>query len=175
VTGTISRTRNSTTTRNEIKGTTLSDLILRDTDTTAIQSDAFVATERHSGTLGAVDPTGHEAVDGMAQLVLGSPGRDTLTGGSLDDTLVAASGHMTMTGGDGADTFVFHPDSLKGKHNTATITDFDPKVDTLQFSYNLHIEKSSDHHGGTLLQVGAETIDLLRVKPNEVHPHDWMM
>jgi len=162
-------------TLNEIKDTTLSDLILRDTDTTAMQSDAFVATERHSGTLGGVDPNGYEAVDGMAQLVVGSPGRDTLTGGSLDDTLVAARGHMTMTGGDGADTFVFDLDSLKGKHNTATITDFDPKVDTLQFSYNVHIEKSSDHHGGTLLQVGTETIDLLRVKPNEVHPHDWMM
>lgn len=35
----------------------------------------------------------------MAQLVIGSPGKDTLTGGSLNDTLVAASGHMTMTGG----------------------------------------------------------------------------
>ena len=93
-------------TLNEIKGTTLSDLILRDTDTTAMQSDAFVATERHSGTLGGVDPTGQEAADGMAQLVVGSPGKDTLTGGSLNDTLVAARGHMTMTGGDGADTFV---------------------------------------------------------------------
>ena len=93
-------------TLNEIKGTTLSDLILRDTDTTAMQSDAFVATERHSGTLGGVDPTGEEAADGMAQLVIGSPGKDTLTGGNLDDTLVAARGHMTMTGKEGADTFV---------------------------------------------------------------------
>ena len=78
-------------TLNEIKGTTLSDLITRDTDTSAMQSDAFVATERHSGTAGGVDPTGEEAADGMAQLVIGSPGKDTLTGGSLDDTLVAAA------------------------------------------------------------------------------------
>src|SRR3954451_11058524 len=162
-------------TLNEIKSTTLSDLILRDTDTTAMQSDAFIATERHSGTSGGVDPTGQDAVEGMAQLVVGSRGKDTLLGGNLDDTLVAARGHMTMTGGDGADTFVFDLQSLKGKHNTAPITDFDPKVDKLQFSYDGHIEKSSDHHGGTLLQVGGETIDLLRVKPNEVHPHDWMM
>jgi peroxidase len=162
-------------TLSEIKSTTLSDLILRDTDTNAIQSDAFVATERHSGTSGGVDPTGQDAVEGMAQLVVGSRGRDTLTGGVLDDTLIAARGHMTMTGGDGADTFVFDLHTLKGKHNTATITDFDPKVDKLQFSYNAQVEKSSDHHGGTLLQVGGETIDLLRVKPNEVHPHDWMM
>ena len=106
-------------TLSEIKGTTLSDLILRDTDTTAMQSDAFVATERHSGTLGGVDPTGQEAADGMAQLVVGSPGKDTLTGGDLNDTLVAARGQMTMTGGGGADTFVIG----QGRIN-ATITDF---------------------------------------------------
>jgi len=160
-------------TLNEIKGTTLSDLILRDTDTTAMQSDAFVAAERHSGTLRGVDPSGQAAADGMAQLVVGSPGKDTLTGGDLDDTLVAARGHMTMTGGDGADTFVFNLDNLKGKHNTATITDFDPKVDKLQLLSDVYVEKSSDHHGGTLLQVGTETIDLLGVKPNELHHRDW--
>jgi peroxidase len=162
-------------TLNEIKDTTLSDLILRDTDTTAMQDDAFVATERHSGTLGGVDPTGQEAADGMAQLVVGSPGKDTLTGGDLDDTLVAARGHMTMTGGDGADTFVFNLDNLQGKHNTATITDFDPKVDRLQLLNNEYVAKSSDHHGGTLLQVGIETIDLLGVKPNELHHRDWAL
>jgi peroxidase len=104
---------------------------LRDTDTTTMQSDAFIATERHSGTSGRVDRTGQDAVKGMAQRVMGSRGRDTLIGGDLEDTLVAARGHMTMTGGHGADTFVFELESLKGKHHTATITDFDPKVDKL--------------------------------------------
>ena len=55
----------------------------------------------------------------MAQLVVGSPGKDTLTGGTLNDTLVAARGQMTMTGGGGADTFVIG----QGRIN-ATITDF---------------------------------------------------
>jgi peroxidase len=160
-------------TLNEIKHTTLSDLILRNTDTTAMQSDAFVATERHSGTLGGVDPTGQEAADGMAQLVVGSAGKDTLTGGDLDDTLVAARGHMTMTGGEGADTFVFNLDYLKGRHSTATITDFDPKLDKLQLLSDEYVRISSDHHGGTLLQVGNDTIDLLDVKPNELHHRDW--
>jgi peroxidase len=157
----------------EIKGTTLSDLILRDTDTTAMQADAFVATERHSGTLGGVDPNGDEAEEGMAQLVVGSKGRDTLTAGDLNDTLVAARGHMTMTGGDGADTFVFNLDYLKGRHSTATITDFDPKVDKLQILSDEYVRVSSDHHGGTLLQVGNDTIDLLDVKPNELHHRGW--
>ena len=158
----------------EIKGTTLSDLILRDTDTTAIQPDAFVATERHSGTLGGVDPTGAEAADGMAQLVVGSTGKDTLTGGDLDDTLVAASGRMTMSGGDGADTFVINLDDITGRHNSVVVTDFDPNVDKLQILNEDDVRKSSDQHGGTLLQVGTETIDLLGVKPNELHDHDWI-
>ena len=160
-------------TLNEIRDTTLSDLILRNTDTTAMQSDAFVATERHSGTLGGVDPTGEEAADGMAQLVVGSPGRDTLTGGDLDDTLVAASGHMTMTGGDGADTFEFDLDNITGRHNTAVITDFDPKVDRLQLLNEDYVRISSDHHGGTLVHAGNETIDLLGVRPHQLHDRDW--
>jgi len=160
-------------TMREIESTTLSDLILRDTDTTAMQADAFVATERHSGTLGGVDPTGEEAAEGMAQLVIGSAGKDTLTGGELDDTLVAARGRMTMTGGDGADTFVINLDQIKGRHNTAVITDFEPGVDKLQFGTDAHVRKSTDHHGGTLLQVGNETIELQGVRPNELHHFDW--
>jgi peroxidase len=158
-------------TLNEIKGTTLSDLIMRDTDTTAMQSDAFVATERHSGTAGGVDPTGEEAADGMAQLVVGSPGKDTLTGGDLNDTLVAASGQMTMTGGDGADTFVIG----KG-HINATITDFTLGVDKLQFD---NAGKSGNHnvqvrqeHGNVVLTVGDDHVVLQGVNLHQLHPHD---
>jgi peroxidase len=162
-------------TLNAIESTTLSDIIERDTTgTTAMQADAFVSTERHSGTLGGVDPTGADAAAGQAQLVVGSAGNDTLIGGSLNDTLVAAPGHMTMTGGGGADTFVINPADIKGQHNTVSITDYDPKVDKLQLPNDVHVESSSDHHGGTLLKVGAETIDLLGVKPNEMHHHDWV-
>jgi peroxidase len=158
-----------------IESTSLSDIIQRDTSgTTAIQADAFVSTERHSGTLGGVDPTGADAAPDQAQLVVGSPGNDTLTGGPLNDTLVAAAGHQTLTGGGGADIFEFNLDNLKGSHNTATITDFDPKMDKLQYSSDAHVQRLSDHHGGTLLIVGNETIDLLGVKPNQVHPHDWV-
>jgi hypothetical protein len=81
---------------------------------------------------------------------------------------------MTMTGGDGADTFVINLDDIKGKHNTVTITDFDPSEDKLQLGSDAHVWKSSDHHGGTLLQVGNETIDLVGVRPNELHHHDWI-
>ena len=157
----------------EIKSTTLSDIIERDTTgTTAMQADAFVSTERHSGTLGGVDPTGADAVSGQAQLVVGSPGTDTLTGGNRNDTLVAAPGHMTMTGGAGSDTFVFDLNNLKGGHNTAVITGYDPKLDKLQLLNDAAVAISSDHHGGSLVQVGNETIELLGMKPGELHQHD---
>ena len=155
---------------NEIKNTTLSDLIMRDTDTTAMQSDAFVATERHSGTAGGVDPTGAEAADGMAQLVVGSPGKDTLTGGNLDDTLVAARGRMTMTGGEGADTFVIG----QGRVN-ATITDFTLGVDKLQFDNagkyknDLHVQRD---HGNLVVTVGDDKVVLQGVDPHHMSPHD---
>jgi peroxidase len=163
-------------TLNAIKHTTLSDLILRDTDTTSMQADAFVATERHSGTLAGIDPAGADAAEGMAQLVVGSKGVDTLTAGDLDDTLYAASGKMTMTGGEGGDAFVFDFEYIKGKGNTATITDFDPREDELQFvGRHYKIIEASDHHGGTLLMVNGETIHLLGVKTTDVHLDDHFM
>jgi len=84
-----------------------------------------------------------------------------------------ADGSAEATGGDGGDTFVFNLDYLKGKHNTATITDFDSKVDKLQLLNDVYVKVSSDHHGETLLQVGNDTIDLLDVKPNGLHHRDW--
>ncbi|MFG3595806.1 hypothetical protein [Bradyrhizobium sp. RDI18] len=87
--------------------------------------------------------------------------------------MILADGSAEATGGDGADTFVFNFDALKGEHNTATITDF-AKVDKLQLLNDVYVKVSSDHHGGTLLQVGDDdTIDLLDVKPNGLHHRDW--
>jgi Ca2+-binding RTX toxin-like protein len=157
-------------TLNEIKGTTLSDLILRNTDTTAMQDDAFVATERHSGTLGGVDPTGEEAAEGMAQLVIGSPGKDTLTGGDLDDTLVAAAGKQTMTGMDGADTFVIGEGRIR-----ATITDFTPGVDQLEFDQASKFDQRHVHirqdHGNTVVSVGNDQVVLTGVNSQQLNPH----
>ena len=161
-----------THTLSQIKDTTLSDLILRDTDTTAIQSDAFVATERHSGTVGGVDPTGKEAVNGMAQLVMGSAGKDTLAGGALDDTLVAARGKMTMTGGDGADTFVFNcrhqrrtqhrnHHRLQSDAGPAAISGLRPRSEIVRPSRRDAIarRRRDDRLPG--------------VKPNELRHYDW--
>ena len=55
---------------------------------------------------------------------------------------------------------------------TAVITDFDPRFDQLQLVNYSYFAESSDHHGGTLLKSGTETIDLLGVSPKAL-PHNW--
>ena len=106
-----------------IEGTTLSDIIVRNTEVDHMQQDAFVAVERHSGTAGPVP----KAEDPDApQLVIGSTGSDTLLGGPQDDVLVAAAGGLqTMSGFEGADHFVL----TRGAN--AVITDFTPGIQLL--------------------------------------------
>jgi Ca2+-binding RTX toxin-like protein len=154
---------------NQIEHTTLADIIERDTDTQHMQDDAFVFYNRHSGTAGGVaseDPDAH-------QLVIGSNGTDTLIGGPQADVLVAGNGHQTMTGNAGADTFVFD----KGA-TSATITDFKPGVDHLEFDsagrldfHDVHVRSD---HGNTVLDVGADHIVLAGVSPNQLSPHDFI-
>ena len=103
--------------------------------------------------------------------MVGSPGKDTLTGGDLNDTLVAARGQMTMTGGDGADTFQIAQGRI-----TATITDFEFGVDKLEFvgagklDYrNVHIGQD---HGNAVITVGDDRVVLNGVNAHEIHPHD---
>src|SRR5262249_8706218 len=116
-----------------IEGTSLADIMVRNTDIDHMQSDAFVFYDRHSGTAAGI--TGEEP--NAPQLVIGSSGTDTLLGGPQSDVLVAAAGgRQTMSGFDGADHFV-----LTGGAN-AVITDFTPGVDSFEFegaSQHLHV------------------------------------
>ena len=108
-----------------IENTTLSDIIVRDTSVDHLQQDAFVATDRHSGTAG---PTATPENPDLPQLVIGSQGVDTLLGGPKNDVLVAATGGVqTMSGFKGADQFVLTPGA------NAVITDFTPGTDSLKF------------------------------------------
>lgn len=148
-----------------IEGTTLSDIIVRNTAVDHLQQDAFVAVERHSGTAGPVP----NAEDPDApQLVIGSTGSDTLLGGPQDDVLVAAAGGLqTMSGFEGADHFV-----LTGGAN-AVITDFTPGIDSFEFEGasqgNMQLHMRADHHGNTLIEMGHDQVVLLGVLPSELH------
>lgn len=107
-----------------IESTTLSSLMLKNTDTQHMQADAFVFYERRSGVAGG----GVMENSASSQLVVGSNGGDTLVGGTKGDLLVAGTGRQTMTGAAGGDTFIV---STKGVD--AVITDFKVGQDKLQF------------------------------------------
>ena len=148
-----------------IESTTLSDVIVRNTDADHMQQDAFVATARHSGTAG---PAPEPEDPDLPQLVIGSTGNDTLLGGPQNDVLVAAAGgRQTMSGFEGADHFVL----TRGAN--AVITDFTPGIDSFEFEGashgNNHLHVRSDHHGNTLIEMGHDHVVLLGVLPSDFH------
>ncbi|MEH2501990.1 peroxidase [Bradyrhizobium sp. AZCC 1578] len=156
-------------TLSEIKGTTLADIILRNTDTEHIQDDVFVTYTRHTGLAGGVESEDPEA----RQIVIGSDGNDTLIGGPQGDYLFAGTGKQAMTGNDGADRFVFDFGSTK-----AEITDFDPGVDMLVFENAGRLDfrdvRIWGDHGNTVVQVGDDRIELTSVRPHELTKHDFL-
>jgi Ca2+-binding RTX toxin-like protein len=156
----------------EIETTTLSSLILRNSDTEHLQADAFVYTERRSGQQGGV------AADPLApQLVVGADGGDWLIGGARGDTLVAGSGRQVLTGGAGADAFVFSKLGTQGE-----ITDFTPGVDHLQFemvrggfgwgSTGPADLRVGEINGNATVLFGGDTVTLLGVSAMQLRPGD---
>jgi len=152
----------------EIESTTLSSLILKDTNTQHIQADAFVYFERRSGQSG-----GGVMQDSLApQLVVGSNGGDTLIGGSKNDLLVAGTGRQLLTGGAGSDTFIFAKAGIN-----ADISDFQVGLDRLQFESlgqprgpgGLQITNENGH---VALLFGGDKISLLGVSVNQFRPSD---
>lgn len=153
----------------EIEGTTLSSLILRNTDTQHLQDDAFVYTQRRSGEAlgGSGDPL-------APQLVIGADGGDTLIGGALNDMLVAGSGRQVMSGGAGADIFVFGKPGIQ-----AEIRDFTPGVDQLRFEApgDFGITGPADWqisqlNGQTTVLFGGDAVTLLGVTAQQLRPGD---
>ncbi len=107
--------------RRQIWGTSLSELITRNTDTGPLQHDVFEAHTRIGG-------------DSAANRLTGTTGADFLFGGAGNDTLAGGAGNDELLGGDGADRFVFSPGTGRD-----LVQDFSPGdvVDLRQFT-NLH-------------------------------------
>lgn len=151
-----------------IKGTTLSDIIMRNTDTDFMQSNAFVYYDRHGGTKSGMEVENPDS----PQLVIGSKGFDTLVGGAQGDYLVAATGGtQSMTGGAGADNFVVN------HAMNVVITDFKPGTDKILFNdagslgfKDIHIKGD---HGNTVIDANSNHIVLLNVNPLQLHAQDF--
>lgn len=153
--------------RMQIQNTTLSNLIVRDTDTTAMQTDAFVATERHSSDVAPSDPA-------MPQLVIGVDTDNAMIAGSPDmvNTIVAGLGvNQQLTGGGSSNTFVFIG---PGHHDI--VTNFDPATDKLDFEDTMtpmdfgNVGLSAAADGSVIVEANGNTIQLAGISPSQVVP-----
>lgn len=146
----------------QIKDTTLSDLIVRDTDTKVMQADAFVATVRHSSDVASPNAAAPQLVIGVdtdGATIAGSPG--------VDNTIVAGLGHnQTLTGGGSSDTFVFlgagHVDTISNFQLTKDVLDFE-NLDVAATFRDVLITRAAD--GSALVHLGGNTIDLAGIAP----------
>ena len=129
----------------------------------------FVTYSRHTGLAGGVESEDPDA----RQLVIGSDGIDTLIGGPQDDYLFAGTGKQTLTGLGGADKFVFDNGATQ-----ATITDFEPGIDTIVFAHAGHLDwhdtKVKFDHGNTIVSLGDDRIELVGVNPYELSRYDFL-
>ncbi|WP_157283144.1 peroxidase family protein [Bradyrhizobium yuanmingense] len=153
----------------QIEQTTLADIILRNTDTQHIQDDVFIAYTRHTGLKGGVESEDPDE----RQLVIGSNGKDTLVGGPQGDFLFAGTGKQSLTGLGGADHFVFDKGGTR-----ATITDFQPGVDKLEFKHAENLGwndvRISSVQGNAIVSVGDDHIELIGVRPSAIHKYDFI-
>ncbi len=118
----------------DLWATTLSDVIVRNTDIDHMQRDAFIAHDRIGGTGEADELQGTDAHDliigfGGDDLLSGGFGDDDLFGGDGEDVLIGEAGNNILTGGADADTFVF--DAAVSGHDI--VTDYSAE-DTVQIS-----------------------------------------
>jgi peroxidase len=149
----------------QIQDTTLSDLIVRDTATTAMQPDAFISTQRHASDVASPVPD-------APQLVMGVDTDNAVIGGSpgVDNTIVAGLGdNQQLTGGGASDTFVF----LGSGHND-TVTNFNPATDMLDFENTMtpmdfsDVSLSAAADGSAILQVDGNTVQLTGIPMPQV-------
>ncbi len=151
----------------QIQNTTLSDLITRDTNTSVIQPNAFIATERHSSDVASPN-------DSAPQLVMGTNDDNAQIAGSpgVDNTIVAGLGMNQQLSGNGGSSneFVF----LGGSGYNDTITDFNPSTDKIDFENTMspadftNVSISSHGNGGSTVSYQQDTIQVAGVDPSQL-------
>ncbi|WP_448207301.1 peroxidase family protein [Azospirillum sp. sgz302134] len=143
-----------------IQGTTLADIIERNTDTTYLQNDVFTYFDRHKAGTESEHPD-------APQLLVGTDGSDDLVGGPAGDAILAGRDQQTMTGKGGRDLFVF-----TAPNQDATITDFRPGQDSVEFHDGRGLRFDdvtvSEKNGTAVVQAGGHRIEMPGVRADQL-------
>jgi peroxidase len=150
----------------QIQSTTLSDLIVRDTNTAVMQPNAFIATQRVASDVIPPNPQAPQLVIGTNDdnaTVAGQPG--------VDNTIVAGLGmNQQLTGGGTSNNFEF----LAPTGYNDTITDFNPATDTIDFENTMTPADFSDvtitagSCGSSMVSYHDDTIQVAGVAPSQL-------
>jgi len=149
-----------TETTEMISNATLSNLLLRNTDTDAIQANSFFEAQRHASDVAPEDPVRPQLVIGIdrdAVEIVGGPNNDTIVDGAGD--------WQILHGGGGADTFIF------GDSGQDNVDDFDTTFDHIQFTGDAASDASATIRnvgGGSELAFNGHTITLYGVSADQM-------
>ena len=111
---------------------------------------------------------------GGSDVILTGGGNDTVTSGAGNDKIDASTGNDTLKGGKGKDVFKFAADFGKD-----VIRDYKPNKDKILFedvvdSYRDLKGDICKYKGGTLIEVGDDSIFLSKVKPAKLDADDFL-
>jgi peroxidase len=175
----------------EIKQTSFSDIVLRNTDIGYLQDDIFLSHERIGGdddnntlkgTKGAdlvIGFGGNDRLKGFKgdDDLYGGEGRDRLYGGHGDDIINGGEGNDLLFGGRGSDIFVFDTgsgyDKIKGFEHA-------DKLDLTSYGFDSFDDvwtAASRRGGSTVIELSdtGDKIKLVGVKLWQLDPHNFIV
>ncbi len=161
----------------QIEHTTLATLILRNTDTTALQHNVMMAAERHASDVPAADPT-------MAQLIVGvnDAGAMIRAVPGAQNTLVAGTGDGQLLVGGGSQTdFVFGTAPVHDQ-----VSGFRPGIDHIVFhgqppgvtAHEIQIDPLPPmvgSSGGSRVHLGEVSVTVLGINPKALTASDFIV
>lgn len=89
-------------------------------------------------------------------VLMGTAGRDRLTGTDAGEILIGGDNNDRLTGGGGSDTFVFGADAGDGNRDRDIITDFDVLEDALVLEDGASIRRVIERNGDLILQLDGD-------------------
>lgn len=164
-----------------INDTSLSDIIMRNTDIEYLQEESMIDYERIGGTNGKDFLIGTESQDLLIgfngkDLLFGDLGDDELFGGKGKDILDGGEGDDRLTGGKGKDIFII---GMNEGHDT--ITDMKhgkDKIDLSDFDMSRHelFHSMSLVDGNTVIALGPDnSLTIEDMAPYQMHGHDFLL